>query len=59
MSKVGDDDFPIQSVSFQLECELDQVYQEIKAGQISQPYINLDNLFNDLNKSLDKGDLPK
>ena len=48
----GQHPFPTKPVTPKLERELDQVYREIKAGDISRPYTNLDDLLNDLNKLL-------
>lgn len=46
--------FPVQPITPKLERELDQVYREIKAGEVSRPYTNLDNFLDDLNKPLDE-----
>lgn len=46
--------FPSQPVSPKLERELDQVYQEVKDGQVSQTHTNLSDFLDDLNKPLDE-----
>lgn len=43
-------------MSPKLEAELDEVYQEIKQGKISQPHTSLDSLLNDLNRSPKQND---
>ena len=45
--------YPVIKMTKKLENELDEVHQEVKKGQVSQTFDNLDDLFADLDKPLE------
>ena len=47
---VLDAPYPTRPMSPKLEAELDQVYQEIRQGHVSQPHAGLNSFLGDLNQ---------